>query len=76
MPLPLYYISAEEYSKKNESGFDAQRNCFRCSSKPLLSAIEATWLCCPSRFLDNPVANRSLIAIIVDTNLKQSLAIC
>lgn len=24
MPLPLYYISAEEYSKKNASGFDAQ----------------------------------------------------
>lgn len=45
MPLPLYYISAEEYSKKNASGFDAQRNCFRCSSKPLLFAIEAAWLC-------------------------------
>ena len=45
MPLPLYYISAEEYSKKNASGFDAQRNCFHCSSKPLLSAIEAAWLC-------------------------------
>jgi len=44
MPLPLYYISAEEYSKKNASGFDAQRNCFHCSSKPLSSAIEAAWL--------------------------------
>lgn len=43
MPLPLYYISAEEYSKKNASGFDAQRNCFRCSSKPLSSAIEAAF---------------------------------
>lgn len=47
--MPLYYISAEKYSKKNASGFDAQRNCFHCSSKPLSSAIEAAWHrgCCP-----------------------------
>ena len=29
----------------------------------------------PLPLLDNPVANRSLIAVIVDTNLKESLAI-
>ena len=70
MPLPLYYISAEKYSKKmqaasmpNAIAFIAHR-----SRLALLSVMLP--------FLDNPVANRSLIAIIVDANFKQSLAIC
>lgn len=56
-------------SMPNAIAFIAHRSRFHLPSKPHGFVINHA-------ILDNPVANRSLIAIIVDTNLKQSLAIC